>query len=132
MSLSEQEQQTLREIERSLLAEDPKFGSSVQSESSPVGTGGALTLRGIALVVVGLTMLIGGVALAQSSLWFVILSIVGFLVMFAAGVWMLRSKPTHGAGAVLRGSVQGKTKQGNGGSTAASRMEENFRRRFER
>ncbi len=29
VSLSEQEQQALREIEESLLAEDPKFGSSV-------------------------------------------------------------------------------------------------------
>ena len=29
MSLSEQEQRALREIEQSLFAEDPKFGSSV-------------------------------------------------------------------------------------------------------
>ena len=65
MSLSEQEQRALREIEKSLLAEDPKFGASVSSDSSFVGSGGAITLRGIALVVVGLVMLVGGVALAQ-------------------------------------------------------------------
>ena len=33
VSLSEQEQQALREIEESLLAEDPKFGSSVSEDS---------------------------------------------------------------------------------------------------
>ena len=90
MSLSEQEQRTLREIEESLLADDPKFGASVSEPTSFGGSGGAVTLRGIALVVVGLCMLIGGVALAQQSLWFIALSIAGFLVMFAAGVWMLR------------------------------------------
>lgn len=33
MALSEQEQQQLREIEESLLADDPKFGASVASAS---------------------------------------------------------------------------------------------------
>ena len=70
MSLSEQEQRTLREIEESLLADDPKFGASVSEPASFGGSGGAVTLRGVALVVVGLCMLIGGVALAQQSLWF--------------------------------------------------------------
>lgn len=88
MSLSEQEQRTLREIEESLLADDPKFGASVSEPTSFGGSGGAVTLRGIALVVVGLCMLVGGVALAQQSLWFIALSIAGFLVMFSAGVWL--------------------------------------------
>ncbi|MDN6600537.1 MAG: DUF3040 domain-containing protein, partial [Corynebacterium flavescens] len=34
MSLSEQEQRALREIEQSLLADDPKFGASVGTASS--------------------------------------------------------------------------------------------------
>lgn len=33
MALSDQEQQLLREIEESLLADDPKFGASVSSAS---------------------------------------------------------------------------------------------------
>ena len=78
MSLSEQEQRTLREIEESLLADDPKFGASVSEPTSFGGSGGAVTLRGIALVVVGLCMLVGGVVLAQQSLWFIALSIAGF------------------------------------------------------
>ena len=130
MSLSEQEQRALREIEKSLLAEDPNFGASVSSASSFGGSGGAVTLRGVALVVVGLVMLVGGVALAQTSLWFVLLSIAGFLVMFGAGVWMLR-----GSGDGFAGSSGKKSKSGGAGSAkdsgAASKLEENFRRRFE-
>lgn len=131
MSLSEQEQRALREIEKSLLAEDPNFGASVSTASSFGGSGGAITLRGVALVVVGLVMLVGGVALAQTSLWFVLLSIAGFLVMFGAGIWMLRGSGASAAGS----SRKRKSKSGGAGSTkdngAASKLEENFRRRFE-
>lgn len=129
MSLSEQEQRALREIEQSLLADDPKFGASVTGESGFGGSGtGGLTLRGIALAVVGLVMLIGGVALAQQSLWFVALSVAGFLVMFGAGVWMLRgdgSAPSRGP------SSGGRRPKGGNPSSMGSKMEENFRRRFE-
>lgn len=132
MSLSEQEQRALREIEKSLLAEYPKFGASVSSDSSFVGSGGAITLRGIALVVVGLVMLVGGVALAQSSLWFVLLSIAGFLVMFGSGIWMLRGSRTGSLGSSKKGK---KSKSGRSGAAdsngAAGKLEENFRRRFE-
>lgn len=132
MSLSEQEQRALREIEKSLLAEDPKFGASVSSDSSFVGSGGAITLRGIALVVVGLVMLVGGVALAQSSLWFVLLSIAGFLVMFGSGIWMLRGSGTGSLGSSKKGK---KSKSGRSGAAdsngPAGKLEENFRRRFE-
>ena len=118
MSLSEQEQRALREIEKSLLAEDPKFGASVSSDSSFVGSGGAITL--------------GGVALAQSSLWFVLLSIAGFLVMFGSGIWMLRGSGTGSLGSSKKGK---KSKSGRSGAAdsngAAGKLEENFRRRFE-
>ena len=130
MSLSEQEQRTLREIEESLLADDPKFGASVSEPTSFGGSGGAVTLRGVALVVVGLCMLIGGVALAQQSLWFIALYIAGFLVMFAAGVWMLRG---DGSGRSSQDRYSGgrakKSASRNGG--VSGRLEENFRRRFE-
>lgn len=125
MSLSEQEQRALREIEQSLLADDPKFGASV-SGGHGLGASGTpgVTLRGVAIAVVGLVMLIGGVALAQQSLWFIALSIVGFLVMFGAGVWMLR-----GGGGSSTGRVS--KRRTSRGRAPASSMEENFRRRFE-
>ena len=130
MSLSEQEQRTLREIEESLLADDPKFGASVSEPTSFGGSGGAVTLRGIALVVVGLCMLVGGVVLAQQSLWFIALSIAGFLVMFAAGVWMLRGDGSgHSVQSHYSGARAKKPASRSGG--VSGKLEENFRRRFE-
>lgn len=126
MSLSEQEQRALREIEMSLMAEDPEFGAAVAGELSS-GRPGGLTLRGIALVVVGLVMLVGGVALAQRSLWFVVFSILGFLVMFAASVWMLRGGSAR-FNARERTPRAAKAKKDDG---VGSRLEDNFRRRFE-
>lgn len=130
MSLSEQEQRALREIEQSLLADDPKFGTSVPSNVPSGLPSGGVSLKAIAIGVVGLIMLIGGVALAQTSLWFIALSILGFLVMFGAGIWALQS----GGGSSKSkdsGSKQSKKPSGSNDSGVASRMEENFRRRFE-
>ncbi len=150
VSLSEQELRVLQEIEQSLMAEDPKFGRRAFQGSDFGSSTGRVTLRGIALVAVGLLMLIGGVALAQQSLWFVSLSILGFLVMFASGVWMLRGgAPTANSEAGLsapgvnfytsaggnartapRGGRSGSGKPGKS-EGFGSRLEENFRRRFE-
>lgn len=126
MALSEQEQKLLREIEQSLLADDPKFGAVV-SDDDFGGSGGAFTLRGMAVVVIGLGMLVSGVALSQHSLWLIALSIVGFLVMIAGGVWMLK-----GGGSVRSTPKQPRSQmrpkpQGSLGD----RMEDNFRKRFE-
>lgn len=129
MSLSEQEQRALREIEQALMADDPKFGKSVSGDN--VLAGGGLSLRGIALFVVGLVLLVAGVALSQQTLWFAALGVIGFLVMFGSGVWMLRGGGGGGdkismapsAGKVASGSARG--------SSLGDKMEENFRRRFE-
>lgn len=129
VALSEQEQRALREIEQSLLADDPKFGAQVSGSSSfGGGTGtGKITLRGVSLVVVGLVLLVAGVALAQVNLWLIALSVLGFIVMFGAGVWILRT-PNDDEPAVRRSSGKVKAPRKDG---VSSRMEENFRRRFE-
>ena len=128
MALSEQEQKLLREIEQSLLADDPKFGAVV-SDSDFGGSGGAFTLRGMAVVVIGLGMLVGGVALSQHSLGFITLSVAGFLVMIAGGVWMLK-----GGGSVRSAQKpprpRARQQKAQGGSLG-DRMEHNFRKRFE-
>ncbi len=128
MALSEQEQKLLREIEESLMADDPKFGASVASPSAGQGTGSGfcLTMRSLALIVLGLVLLISGVALASESLWFIALSIVGFVVMFIGGVWSLRGPAADVA--PTRNQKAGPQLNRDGMS---SRMEENFRRRFE-
>ena len=130
MALSEQEQQALREIEQSLLANDPDFGASVSGDSSFGGGAGAITLRGVVLVVVGLCMMVGGIALAQQSLWFIALSVLGFLVMFGAGVWMLRGNAEGSLVSAAAYPLRAKqSKKKNGGM--GNRLEDNFRRRFE-
>lgn len=133
MALSEHEQQALREIEQSLLANDPDFGASVSGETSFGANSGAITLRGVALIVVGLCMMVGGIAMAQQSLWFVSLSVLGFLVMFGSGVWMLRGNSEDSLVAVgAQSSTRDRGKQSKkGGSDVGNRLEDNFRRRFE-
>lgn len=129
MSLSEQEQRALREIEQALMADDPKFGKSVSGDN--VLAGGGLSLRGIALFVVGLVLLVAGVALSQQTLWFAALGVIGFLVMFGSGVWMLRGGGGGGDKISMAPSA-GKVASGSaGGSSLGDKMEENFRRRFE-
>ncbi|AFH91229.1 hypothetical protein A4R63_07110 [Corynebacterium pseudotuberculosis] len=130
MSLSEQEQRALREIERSLLAEDPKFGASVR-DAGLVPSGGMVTLRGIAIIVIGLVMLVGGVALSQQTLLLVILAIAGFIVMLGGAIWMLRA-PSYGkASAFGAARSSGKANRNPRSDGIGNRMEENFRRRFE-
>lgn len=128
MALSEQEQKLLREIEESLMADDPKFGSSVTAApvNRSAGTGFRPTMRSVALIVLGLVLLISGVALAAESLWFIALSILGFVVMFIGGVWALRA-PAEEAISRPAPKVSPQLKRDG----MSSRMEENFRRRFE-
>lgn len=127
MALSEQEQRALREIEQALMADDPKFGKSVVSDTG-ISKGG-ISLRGIALFVLGLVLLVAGVALSQQTLWFAALGVLGFVVMFGSGVWMLRgggsvhSTPTSQSKKIAAGAT--------GTSSIGDKLEENFRRRFE-
>ncbi|MBC3177934.1 DUF3040 domain-containing protein [Corynebacterium lujinxingii] len=127
MALSEQEMRALREIEQSLLADDPKFGASVAPASGGGATQptGRLTMRSFALIVLGLVLLLGGVALASMSLWTVLLSIVGFGVMLYGGIMALRT-PAKPGGAMQNAQSRARTR-----SPRSMSMEENFRRRFE-
>ncbi|MCK7675213.1 DUF3040 domain-containing protein [Corynebacterium pygosceleis] len=134
MSLSEQEQRMFREIEESLLA-DPKFGAGLGAGVAGGSSRAVVSLRGLAVASVGLLLLVGGVAFSLQSLWFVALSVLGFLIMFAAGVWMLRGGDGIGeSGAGYPGGSIGVSRTGGvdgSGGGIGSRMEERFRRRFE-
>lgn len=132
MPLSDHEQRMLDEIESALYAEDPKFASSVR--------GGVLRtpttrrrVQGMALFMVGLMMLVSGIPFYSTvNPGFLILSVVGFVVMFGGVVFAVtghqvasgqQAAPKAGGGPQRR--VKG------GGGTFASRMEDRFRRRFE-
>ncbi len=133
MPLSDHEQRMLDQIESALYAEDPKFASSVR--------GGGLRapsarrrLQGAALFVIGLAMLVCGVAFKATMIGsFPILSVFGFLVMFGGVVFAVTGNRVTGgrdrAAADPDGPRQKKAKGGGGSFT--SRMEDRFRRRFD-
>jgi hypothetical protein len=134
MPLSDHEQRMLDQIESALYAEDPKFASSVR--------GGTLRapstrrrLQGAALFVIGLAMLVSGVAFKATWIGdsLPILSVFGFLVMFV-GVVFAVTGPRVAGGRDRSGSEPGAPRQkrakGSGGSFT-SRMEDRFRRRFD-
>lgn len=131
MPLSDHEQRMLDQIESALYAEDPKFASSVR--------GGHLRtpstrrrLQGVGLFVLGLAMLVSGVAVKATMIGgFPVLSVLGFVVMFAGVVFAVTGPPA--AGSRDRGAPAGRPaarrKAAGGGFT--SRMEDRFRRRFD-
>ncbi|MGH3523294.1 MAG: DUF3040 domain-containing protein, partial [Mycobacterium sp.] len=126
MPLSDHEQRMLDQIESALYADDPKFASSVRGGGLRAPTA-RRRLQGAALFVVGLGMLVSGVAFKATMIGtFPILSVLGFLVMFGGVVFAItgprlagREHPGSSPGARQR-----RTK-GAGGSFT-SRMEDRF------
>ena len=125
MPLSEHEQRLLDQIESALYAEDPKFASNVRGtrmRSRPHRR----RIQGIALFVLGLLLLVAGV-MAPWLFGIPVVSVFGFLVMFAGAVVAIFSRRPAGEGRMSSGRLS----PGNGRSTLAQRMEQRFRRRFE-
>lgn len=131
MPLSDHEQRMLDQIESALYAEDPKFASSVR--------GGHLKtpstrrrLQGVGLFVLGLAMLVSGVAVKATMIGgFPVLSVLGFVVMFAGVVFAVTGPPA--AAGRDRGASAGRPTPRRGKATGSftSRMEDRFRRRFD-
>lgn len=134
MPLSDHEQRMLDQIESALYAEDPKFASSVRGGNLRAPSA-RRRLQGAALFILGLAMLVSGVAFKATMIGsFPILSVIGFIVMFGGVVFAItgprvargrdRSVPDAG------GAARNKRQKGSGGSFT-SRMEDRFRRRFD-
>ena len=89
MPLSDHEQRMLDQIESALYAEDPKFASSVRGGTLRAPSA-RRRLQGAALFVIGLAMLVSGVAFKATMIGgFPILSVVGFVVMFGGVVFAI-------------------------------------------
>jgi hypothetical protein len=122
MPLSEHEQRLLDQIERALIAEDPKFASTVRA--------GRLRrpsrrrrLQGLVLFLLGLVLLVVGVAIRAIWLQNIpVVSVVGFLVMLTGAVLAVTS--IGGKKAPTKGAEPDRNRFGG-------KMEERFRRRFE-
>src|SRR6188768_2590860 len=84
MPLSDHEQRMLDQIESALYAEDPKFASSVRGGTLRT-VSARRRLKGAALFVVGLALLVAGIPISSNSHNYalLIISVVGFVVMFA-------------------------------------------------
>ncbi|MEV4129786.1 DUF3040 domain-containing protein [Nocardia sp. NPDC051990] len=138
MPLSEHEQRMLEQIESALYAEDPKFASSVRGGRLR-STSSRRRLQAAALFVLGLFLLVAGIAAPVKLGDFPIISLIGFIVMFAAGVLLLLG----GSKGIAKGDRSGNAQSGgpSGGSGGrgrqrksggfSDRMEDRFRRRFD-
>jgi hypothetical protein len=132
MPLSDHEQRMLDQIESALYAEDPKFASSVRGGGFRAPTA-RRRLQGAALFVIGLAMLVSGVAFKATMIGtFPILSVIGFVVMFGGVVYAITGPRLSGRSA-QPGPAQGSRQRRNkgGGGSFTSRMEDRFRRRFD-
>jgi hypothetical protein len=133
MPLSDHEQRMLDQIESALYAEDPKFASSVRGGTLRAPSA-RRRLQGVALFVIGLAMLVSGVAFKATMIGsFPILSVIGFMVMFGGVVFAITG-PRFTRGRDRAGSESGSPRQKRGkgsGGSFTSRMEDRFRRRFD-
>lgn len=133
MPLSEHEQRMLDQIESALYAEDPKFASSVRGGNLRTPST-RRRLQGAGLFVLGLAMLVAGVAFKATMIaGFPVLSVLGFIVMFAGVIFAVTGPKV--VGLRDRGAAPGPSRQrrarGAGGGSFSSRMEDRFRRRFD-
>ncbi len=132
MPLSDHEQRMLDQIESALYAEDPKFASSVRGGTLRAPSA-RRRLQGVALFVIGLAMLVSGVAFKATMIGsFPILSVIGFVVMFGGVIFAITGPRVNGGRdrAAEPGAPRQKRGKGSGGSFT-SRMEDRFRRRFD-
>ncbi|HEV7422462.1 MAG TPA: DUF3040 domain-containing protein [Mycobacterium sp.] len=133
MPLSDHEQRMLDQIESALYAEDPKFASSVRGGNLRAPSA-RRRLQGGVLFVVGLALLVSGVPFyANVNHAFLIVSIVGFVVMFGGVVYAITG-PRVAGGKDRPGSESGAPRQKKGkgsGGSFTNRMEDRFRRRFD-
>ncbi len=141
MPLSEHEQRMLDQIESALYAEDPKFASTVRGGRMRAASS-RRRLQAVALFVLGLVLLIAGVALPIKPGGFPVISLIGFIVMFGAGVLLLwggggksKSGQSSRGGSTTQGETgradRGKPRGGRKSGGFSSRMEDRFKKRFE-
>lgn len=121
----------LQEIEQALIADDPNLARQAAGDGSVGGGSFNIGIRSVAVFLLGVCLLIAGIALSQNSLWFVGLSVVGFLVMFGGGLLAFRGPSGGGRGRAKASPASNKKGQGSNGGGVADRMEDSFRKRFE-
>ena len=132
MPLSEHEQRLLEQIERALLAEDPKFASTVRATDPRHHARRRIVLAALAFVA-GIVLLLVGVASNIKPGGVPVIGVVGFVVMLAAAFWGVQSyrrasnvDPSQPTDVPSRG--RGSESKG-GRASFLDRLEDRWRRR---
>jgi hypothetical protein len=129
--LSEHEQRLLEQIERALLAEDPKFANTVRSTDPRHHVRRRMVVAVLVFLAGAGLMIAGVVGVAKVDLFGVpVVGIAGFLVMFAAVLYGVTSYRRGSAPEPLRvvgGKGPGRSRPRRGGF--ADRLEDRWRRR---
>ena len=112
MPLSEHEQRLLEQMEKALYAEDPKFATSLRSNSTAANRSRAAL--GVLAVLGGLGVLLAGMAMPMA-----ILGVVGFVVMLAGAV-LIYFAFTRGAAASEAAEGEGDGAGDSGGTSAGA------------
>ncbi|MCD0450861.1 DUF3040 domain-containing protein [Actinocorallia sp. API 0066] len=134
MPLSEHEQRLLAEIEHALYEENPKLAHAFRS-TNPQSHYKRQIVKAALGLVVGITVLMAGLVVGKGGVT-VAISVTGFLLMLASGVWALSSwKRMTGIGAVgdfEPGGDGTSAPRGRGSSGGfMNKLEERWRRRSE-
>ncbi|GAB2683273.1 DUF3040 domain-containing protein [Thalassiella azotivora] len=131
MPLSEHEQRLLSQMEEQLLADDPRFASTMRGTPRAGGTGRRMAIGATALVV-GLVLLVLAVA-SQVGLW---LGIPAFLLMLAGAGYAFTPprKPSGPVGVVgTDGQTRARPQSRRGGGASSGgfmqRMEQRWQNR---
>jgi hypothetical protein len=96
--LSDNEQRLLEQMERALYAEDPKFASTMRGAARRSGSARRLMI-GIAAIVVGLVLLVVGVAQQAAPL-----GVLGFVSMLAGTAYAVSGHRKGGPSGVVQGN----------------------------
>jgi Protein of unknown function (DUF3040) len=91
MPLSKAEQRTLDEIEQALRATDPKFAEHASFDHQRRLLHRRLVVGAFAFALGLIVLVAGAIGTAALVATGVLISVTGFVVMFAAAAWTLRS-----------------------------------------
>ena len=132
MPLSEHEQRLLEQIERGLIADDPKFADKVRS-TDPRHRAVRRVVLAVVLLLAGVGLMVFGLVSRIAPAGIPVLGILGFVVMFGAAVLGVQSYRHAGRPdpqlRVVGGTEAKPRTRGASRSSFLDRLEERWRRR---
>lgn len=141
MPLSEHEQKLLEQMEQQLLADDPRFATTMRDQRRSVGGGRRRTVVGVSIILAGLGLVV--LSLLNSADWSgPWLGVLAIVAMFAGLIVALTGPRSTGPGPLGTVGPDGRTRPGGsrrsgppakgrarGQSTFMQRLEQRWDRR---